>query len=284
MVTLGLVQMSMSADPAANLKKAAEKIAEAAGKGANIVVLPELFLLPYFCQHKGDTSAFTRAEPIPGPTTATLAEIAQKQRIVLIGGSIFEKADGRYFNTSPLFGPDGKLLGTYRKTHIPHDPDFYEQEYFAPGDTGVRVFATPFGNVAPLICYDQWFPEAARLATLKGAELIVYPTAIAEAENVPPVDPAIPEDWSAMWRAVQVGHAAANNVYVAAVNRVGTEGKMHFWGGSFVANPGGLVIAEAGDQEGTLLVTLDLGYVAKMQKSWRFLDGRKPSLYGDLSS
>jgi predicted amidohydrolase len=283
-VTLALIQMSM-VDPASeNLKKAEAMIAEAAGKGAQIVALPELFLGPYFCQRENDRSAFTRAEPIPGPHTQALSDIASKHGIILIGGSIFEaSASGKYFNTASIFGPDGALLGTYRKTHIPHDPDFYEQDYFASGDTGIRVIDTPLGKICVLICYDQWFPEAARIAALQGAELIVYPTAIGTADNVPPVDPAIPEDWEGMWRAAQVGHAAANNVYTAAVNRVGTEEKMHFFGGSFVADPGGRVVVKADDSEKVALATCDLSYVKKMQESWRFLKERRPEMYKKLT-
>lgn len=280
---IGLIQMSMQDNTEANLKKAEAMIGDAAAKGAEIVALPELFAESYFCQMPKDEGAFHRAEPMPGPKSERLSKAAATYKIVLIGGSIFEKAgDAKFYNTSCLYGPDGKLIGSYRKTHLPHDPDFYEQDYFSPGDTGVEVHDTPFGKIAVLICYDQWFPEFARIAALKGAELIVYPTAIATADNVPLVSPEIPENWEEMWRAVQVGHAAANNIYVAALNRVGTEGKMHFWGGSFVANPGGVVIAKADDREQVLLATLDLDYVKDMQKSWRFIAERRPEMYGGI--
>ncbi|MDD4319210.1 MAG: N-carbamoylputrescine amidase [Candidatus Peribacteraceae bacterium] len=283
-VTVGLVQMLPSEDAAASLAKASAMVREAADRDADIVVLPELFLGPYFCAKPGDAEAFLRAEPVPGPATQALSALAKKCGVVLIGGSIFEKAeDGKYFNTCPVFESDGTLLGAYRKTHIPHDPEFYEQDYFAPGDTGIKVFETSAGRIAPLICYDQWFPEAARIATLKGAELIVYPTAIATSPDIPPVTPEIPEDWELMWRSAQVGHAAANNVYVAAVNRAGREGPMHFWGGSFVADPGGRLLAKADDTEQVVLAACDLGHVHRMQESWRFLQERRPDMYGDLT-
>lgn len=282
-VKVALIQMSMVSDQKKNLEKVVRMIGEAAKKGANIVCLPELFLGLYFCQAEHDESAFNQAESIPGPTTQALSDVAKKHQIVLLGGSIFEKTSGKYYNTAPIFGPDGKLIGTYRKTHIPHDPDFFEQNYFSPGDTGIKVFETPFGKICVLICYDQWFPEMARMATLAGAELIVYPTAIGTVDDIAPVDPNIPEDWETMWRSAQVGHAAVNNVYVAALNRVGTEGKMHFWGGSFIANPGGRILAKADDSEQILIAECDFSYVKKMQESWRFLKERRPEMYGDIT-
>lgn len=282
-VKVALIQMGMVSDHKKNLGKALEMIGEAAKKGANIVCLPELFSGLYFCQKEHDDGAFNEAETIPGPTTQVLSEVAKKNGIVLVGGSIFEKASEKFYNTAMVFGPDGKLLGTYRKTHIPHDPDFFEQNYFSAGDTGIKVFETPFGKICVLICYDQWFPEAARIATLHGAELIVYPTAIGTGDDISPVDPNIPEDWEEMWRSAQVGHAAVNNVYVAALNRVGTEGKMHFWGGSFIANPGGKILAKADDSEQILIADCDFSYVKKMQDSWRFLKERRPDMYGDIT-
>ncbi len=281
---IGLIQMSMSDSVDANLKKASDMIAEAVSKGAKIVVLPELFLYPYFCQTPKDESFFALAETIPGTSTAALSAIAKHHGIVLVGGSIYEKSDGKRFNTSCVFGPDGGMIGTYRKSHIPHDPGFYEQDYFAPGDTGFRVHTTPFGKIAVLICYDQWFPEAARIATLQGAQLIVYPTAIGLPSDVPPVDPMIPENWEQQWRAVQVGHAAANNVYVATVNRVGDESTTHFWGGSFIANPGATILTQGNDKEQVLIAECDFSYVKKMQDAWRFLEERRTDLYGKLTT
>lgn len=280
-VTLGLVQMSMSDDASANLKKALAMIAEAKQKGADLVILPELFLSPYFCQRKDDKAALEHTEAIPGPTTKLLSEAAKQHEIVLIGGSIFEKgSDGKNYNTATIFERDGTLVGTYRKTHIPEDILYHEQHYFTPGDTGIRVFETSVGKIAPLICYDQWYPEAARIAALKGAELIVYPTAIGVIDEE--VEENITGDWETMWRSAQVGHAAVNNVYVASVNRVGKEGAITFWGGSFVADPTAKVLVKGDDKEGVLLATCDLSRVKPLQKAWRFLENRRPEAYGDL--
>jgi predicted amidohydrolase len=279
---LGLVQMSMTDSVERNLEKATGMIAEAVAKGAKIVVLPELFAGPYFCIREKDTAAFALAQPIPGPISEALGKAAAKHRIVLVGGSIYELEDKTRYNTACIFGPDGKMLGTYRKGHIPHDPGFYEQDYFVSGDEPIKVHDTPLGKIAVGICYDQWFPEFARIAALKGAELIVYPTAIGKAD-VPPVDPKIPEDWETMWRSVQVGHAAANSVYVAAANRVGDEGTTHFFGGSFIADPNARLLAKADDTEQVVTAEIDLSYPRKMQESWRFLLERRPDLYGDLT-
>lgn len=278
--TIGLVQMSMSDDAEANLDKALRMIDDAAKKGANIVVLPELFLGPYFCQKKNDKAAFALAEAMPGPTTTVLGSTAKKNKVVLIGGSIFEKSDGKYFNTTPVFGPDGALLGTYRKTHIPEDNLYHEQHYFSPGDTGIRVFETPFGKIAPLICYDQWYPEAARIATLAGAELIVYPTAIGVIDSN--VEENITGDWQQMWTNAQLGHAASNCVYVASVNRVGKEGAITFWGGSFIADPGSKILAKGDNKEGIILAQCDFSRVEPLQKAWRFLENRRPETYRKL--
>ncbi len=283
-VKLGLIQMSMTDSHDKNLKKAQNLIAEAASRGANMIALPELFSSLYFCRNEKDDDAFKHAEKINGYTNTALAACAKQHEIVLIGGSIFEKTDDeQYFNTSAVFGPEGEMLGTYRKTHIPHDPGFYEQNYFEKGDTGVRVFDTPLGKIAVLICYDQWFPEAARIAALKGAEILFYPTAIGD-PKLPPIDAAIPEDFETMWRSVQIGHAAANNVYVATINRVGTEGKTTFWGGSFVASPTATLLAKADDREQIVYADCDLSYVKKVQDAWRLLLERRPEMYGDLAS
>lgn len=280
-VTLGLVQMRCDAARDVNLARALDGVARAAARGANIVALPELFLGPYFCQRPDDKAAFGLAEPVPGPTAEALSAAARRHNVVLIGGSVFEKApDGRYYNTSLVFAADGSPIGTYRKTHIPEDALYHEQHYFSAGDTGVRVFDTGRGKVAPLICYDQWFPEAARIATLSAAELLVYPTAIGVIDDS--VEENITGDWEEMWRNVQVGHAAANNVYVAAVNRVGREGKLTFWGGSFVANPSGHVLAKAGCGEQILLADCDFSLVGELQRAWGFLRNRRPQAYGPL--
>ncbi len=280
-VTIGLIQMHSTASKEDNLKRALEKIDEAAKKGADIVALPELFLSQYFCQKKDDKKAFEETEPIPGPTIAALSEAAKKNGIVLVGGSIFEKADGKFYNTAPIFGPDGTLLTAYRKTHIPEDNLYHEQHYFEPGDTGIKVVDTKFGKICVLICFDQWFPEAARIATLQGAELIFYPTAIGVIDA--DVEENITGDWEQMWRNAQLGHAASNNVFVAAINRVGKEGSINFWGGSFIAGPASEVLAITDDKEDILLQTVDLARVKPLQDAWGFLRNRRPETYKPLT-
>ncbi len=281
-VTIGLVQMSMSKSADANLQKALQLIAEAKEKGADLVVLPELFLSPYFCQKKDDAAAFESTEPMPGPMTKALSEAAKKHSIVLVGGSIFEKgSDGKNYNTAPVFERDGSLIGMYRKTHIPEDILYHEQHYFAPGNTGISVFETSVGKIAPLICYDQWYPEAARIAALKGAEIIVYPTAIGTIDDN--VEENITGDWETMWRSVQVGHAASNCVYVAGVNRVGKEGAISFWGGSFVSDPSAKLLVKGDNKEGVFIAECDFSRVVPLQKSWRFLENRRPETYDLLT-
>jgi predicted amidohydrolase len=281
-VTVALIQMRCDATREVNLERAVQFIAAAVQRGAQLVVLPELFLGPYFCQRPADQTAFAHAEAVPGPTTAILAKAARAHGIVLVGGSLFEHAsDGRYYNTAPVFDADGRLAGTYRKTHIPEDILYHEQQYFTPGDTGIRVLGTAAGKLAPLICYDQWYPEAARMAALGGAEIIAYPTAIGIIDEA--VETNITGDWEQMWRSAQVGHAAVNNVYVAAVNRVGREGHITFWGGSFVADPSGAVLARAGADEEIVLAECDLARVPALQQAWRFLANRRPAVYGALT-
>jgi predicted amidohydrolase len=281
-VTLGLVQMSMEDSASHNMEKAVAMTRDAASRGAKIIALPELFLGPYFCIEAKNDAAFARAEAIPGASTEALASLAKECRIVLIGGSIYEIAGNTRYNTCCVFGPKGEILGQYRKLHIPHDPGFYEQDYFKSGDEPPLVVETPHGKIGVGICYDQWFPEFARIAALKGAELLVYPTAIGTAE-VEPVDAEIPENWEEKWRAAQVGHAASNDVYVAACNRVGDEGSTHFFGGSFIADPNARLLARGDDTEQILLADIDLAYPKKMQTSWRFLAERRPDTYGDLT-
>ena len=286
-VTIGLIQMKPRKTPEETLKMALKRIEEAArpssgSGGAQVVALPELFQSPYFCQKKDDNGAFDLAESLPGPTTKALSDAAKKHMIVLIGGSIFEKAnDGKFYNTKPVFGPDGTMLGTYRKTHIPEDILYHEQQYFAPGDTGIKVFDTPFGKICPLICYDQWYPEAARIAALKGAEIIFYPTAIGVVDEE--IEENITGDWEGMWRNAMLGHAASNNIFVAAINRVGKEDHITFWGGSFIAGPSSEVLMKAGNTEEIVMATVDLARVKPLQKSWRFLENRRPEMYGELT-
>ena len=279
---VALVQMACSDEPKQNLDKAIAKVQEAAHDGAQIVCLPELFLSPYFCQSKDDKEAFKRAESIPGPTTEVLAKLAKDLGIVLIAGSIFEKsADDQFFNSAAILGPDGSSLGLHRKVHIPEDPLFHEQHYFKSSDEGIRVFETPFGNISVLICFDQWFPEAARLASLQGAEIIFYPTAIGKIDEK--VEENITGDWQKMWTHVQLGHAAANNVYIASVNRVGREGDLDFWGASFIADPSSHILTQAKNQECIIQAECDFNKVKEMQEAWGFFRNRKPSAYSLLT-
>jgi N-carbamoylputrescine amidase len=279
---IALVQMACNEEPADNLARALEWVARASRLGAKLVVLPELFLSPYFCQRPDDRDAFTRAETIPGPSSDALSESARKNQVVLVGGSIFERTpEGKFYNTALVYEADGQLLGTYRKMHIPEDMLYHEQHYFTPGNTGIRVFATSVGRIAPLICYDQWYPEAARIATLQGAQILVYPTAIGVIDEE--VEQNITGDWELMWRSAQVGHAAVNNVIVAAVNRVGQEGAIRFWGGSFLADASAKVVAKADDKEQILFAECDPSRVASLQAAWRFLPNRRPSEYHKLT-
>ncbi len=279
-IRIGLIQMHCSSSREENLKRALEKISEAAAKGAHVVSLPELFQSLYFCQKKDDRDAFTHTEAIPGETTKALSEAARKLKITLVGGSIFEKSsNGKFYNTTPVFGPDGVLLGTYQKTHIPEDLRFHEQHYFSPGDTGIKVFETPFGKVAPLICFDQWFPEAARVAALQGAEILFYPTAIGNF-----ADEASGEgSWQDAWETVQRGHAIANNVFVAAVNRVGREDDLEFFGGSFICDAFGKVLARAGHEEEILLAECDLSMIPEVREGWGFFRNRRPETYEEIT-
>lgn len=273
------VQMSMGEDPAANLAHALALVDEAAGRGADLVALPELFTRRYFPQHGPTATALEFAEPIPGPTSDALAAAAARHRITIIG-SVYERVfPGLQFNTALVFGPDGTLLGRSRKTHIPDDPGYSEKYYFAPGDSDYPVFALLGERGLPTAigtCWDQWFPELARIVALKGAELIVYPTAIGS-------EPAYPYlDTHDAWRTVMRGHAIANALFVMAVNRVGTEGDLTFYGGSFVADPMGAVLAEAGSDEGLVEATLDLGEIARVRAVSTFFRDRRPETYGLL--
>jgi N-carbamoylputrescine amidase len=281
--TLGLVQMRMAADPADNLARAIRGIREAAGRGANVICLPELFLGPYFCQIE-DHRFFQLAEPIPGPTTATLGPIAAELGVVLIA-SLFEKrAEGLYHNTTAIIDADGRYLGKYRKMHIPDDPQFYEKFYFTPGDLGFRTWQTRHAKAGVLICWDQWYPEAARLTALSGAEILFYPTAIGW---LPPEKAEYGAAQQNAWETMQRSHAIANGVFVAAVNRVGleTEGAkgIEFWGGSFVADPGGRILAKAGQGEEVLVVPCDLGLVDVTRTHWPFLRDRRIDAYESIS-
>ncbi len=278
---VALVQMTMSNDPQVNLDVACAKIREAATRGAKIVCLPELFRSPYFCQ-KEDAAYFDLAEAIPGPSTEALGWEARRGAVVVVA-SIFERrAAGVFHNTSVVIGTDGSVLGMYRKMHIPDDPAYYEKFYFTPGDLGFRVFPTEFGNLGVLVCWDQWFPEAARLVTLRGADVIFYPTAIGWHPEEKAEQGAAQRD---AWRTVQRGHAIANGVYVAAVNRVGLETPagppgLEFWGTSFFCDPQGLMIAEGStDRVEILYGTVDPARIEDVRRNWPFLRDRRIDSY-----
>ena len=273
-VTIGLVQMKSAASIAANLARAESRVRSLAKRGAQIIALPELFLTPYFCQTK-DKKFFGLAEPVPGPSVRALQDIARRNKVVLTT-SVFEKGErGKCYNTAVVIDTDGKLRGTYRKMHIPDDPEnFYgEAYYFTPGNLGVRVFKTRFAKIATLICWDQWFPEGARVAAAKGAQIIFYPTAIGYQLKA---KSGINEAEHEAWQVIQRAHAIANTVFVAACNRVGLEHRLRFWGTSFVADPYGRVLAQAcTEKEEDVLVPCDLGVIDQMRKDWPFLAARK---------
>jgi N-carbamoylputrescine amidase len=281
---VGLVQMSMSADLAGNVDKACAQVRQAAGLGAKVVCLPELFRSPYFCQAE-DAALFALAEPIPGPSTEALGWEARRSGVVVLA-SIFERrAPGLCHNTTAVIGTDGAILGKYRKMHIPDDPGYFEKFYFAPGDLGFHVVPTQHGNLGVLICWDQWFPEAARLTALSGADVIFYPTAIGWHPAEKAAQGAAQHD---AWRTVQRGHAIANGVYVAAVNRVGLETPtgppgLEFWGGSFLCDPQGVMLAEASaEREEILLGTVDPARIEDVRRDWPFLRDRRVDAYQGL--
>ena len=273
--------MSAGQDVKLNLAKAEERIAAAAKKGAAIVCLQELFRSLYFPQVE-DAAHFKLAEPIPGPTTDALGRLAKKKKIVIVASLFEERSAGIYHNTAVVIGSDGAIVGRYRKMHIPDDPGFYEKFYFTPGDLGFLSFGTEAGKLGVLICWDQWFPEAARLTALAGAEILFYPTAIGWL----PTEPReVAEAQRAAWQLVQRAHAVTNGVYVAVANRVGREGKLKFWGSSFVAAPSGEIIAQAGiDREEILIARCDLDKIAEARQSWPFLRDRRIDAYTGLSS
>lgn len=278
--TIGLVQSRGFATKKASLDRHLALATEAAKRGAQIVCLQELFLTPYFCKRE-DTALFDLAEPVPGKTTDTLCKLAKRHRIVIIA-SLFEKrGPGLYHNTAAVIDADGRFLGKYRKMHIPEDPGFNEKFYFTPGDLGYRVWDTKHGKIGVLICWDQWYPEAARLAALGGAELLFYPTAIGWLKGE---KKQLGKAQHCAWETVQRGHAVANGCYLAAVNRVGTEEDTEFWGQSFVANPYGEIVAKASpDREEVLLAECDPALVENFRRIWPFFRDRRIDTYSDLA-
>ncbi|HEY5078218.1 MAG TPA: carbon-nitrogen hydrolase [Opitutaceae bacterium] len=284
-VTLGLLQHACSDDPAANLKKTLSLAEEAARRGANIICTQELFRSQYFCQSE-DHRNFSLAEKVPGPTTEAFQELATRRGVVVVA-SLFEKrASGLYHNTAAVIDADGSLLGIYRKMHIPDDPLYYEKFYFTPGDTGFRAWKTRFGKIGVLICWDQWYPEAARLTALQGAEILLYPTAIGWHPREKAKLGAVQHD---SWETIQRSHAIANGCYVAVCNRVGRErpagGRgIEFWGQSFVAGTSGQLLARASKAtQEILLAEVDLAAVDSTRTYWPFLRDRRIDAYGDLT-
>ncbi|HEX5413675.1 MAG TPA: carbon-nitrogen hydrolase [Terriglobia bacterium] len=278
---VGLVQMACGAEPRKNLRRAIKGIQAAASKSAAVVCLPELFASTYFCQRE-DASIFDLAESIPGPITMALGAVARKARVTVIAPIFERRAAGIYHNSVAVIAGDGKIAGLYRKMHIPDDPGYYEKFYFTPGDLGFRVIDTTVGPVAPLICWDQWFPEAARLVALEGANVIFYPTAIGWHPHEKQRYGAAQLD---AWKTIQRGHAIANGVYVAVVNRVGHEktaegAGIAFWGSSFMVDPQGVVVAEASrDREEVLIAEVNLKHLEDVRRNWPFLRDRRTDAY-----
>jgi len=279
-VNIGLLQLSCEKEVERNFVKTEDKIREAASKGAQIICLQELFRSLYFCDVE-DYENFKLAEPIPGPSTDALSKLAKELGVVIIA-SLFEKrAEGLYHNTTAVLDADGAYLGKYRKMHIPDDPGFYEKFYFTPGDTGYRIFETKFAKIGVLICWDQWYPEAARITALMGAEVLFYPTAIgwAHAQDAETND----EQYNA-WQTIQRGHAVANGIHVVSVNRVGNEGPMKFWGGSFVSNPFGRLLYKASHEaEEVHVQEINLAKTDNYRTHWPFLRDRRIDSYQPIT-
>jgi len=288
---IALIQMSCGPGPEANLAKAADSVAEAARAGADLICLPELFGAQYFCQRE-DHALFDLAESIPGPTTVRLGEVAREHKVVVIASLFERRAAGLYHNTAAMIERDGSITGLYRKMHVPDDPLYYEKFYFTPGDLGFRAFDTSAGRVGTLVCWDQWYPEGARLTALQGANVLFYPTAI----GWHPAEKAeYGEAQYSAWQTMQRAHAIANGVYVGAVNRVGheygdvrgnkVEGLgLEFWGGSFIADPFGRVIAQAPhDAETILYAEIDLKLLEDTRRNWPFLRDRRIDAYGGIT-
>lgn len=273
-VSIGLIQMQMAADHDENLSKAVKMIGEAAREGSEIVCLPELFVSKYFPQRKASEE---KPALIPNPVTGALSKAAKDNHVVLVGGSIYEKSGKKCYNTSILFDERGRILGKYRKVHVPQDPSFYEQDYFSSGSS-FEVFRTKYCKIGLLICFDQWYPEPARIEKLKGADIIFYPTAIGWVKGIKPVE----GDWHGAWEKVQIGHAISNSVTIVAVNRVGIEDDMTFWGGSFVCDQFGKVLVRGNDKEGVFIAKCDLSLGKNIEDGWGFIRNRKPTSYKRL--
>ena len=277
-ITVGLVQMACSPEADKNLTSAIESICAAAKKGAQIICLPELFLTQYFCQTE-DTQNFSLAEPLPGPTSETLSKLAKELEIVLVVPLFEKRTQGIYHNTAIVIDADGSVAGTYRKMHIPDDPCFFEKFYFTPGDTGFKCFPTRFGRVGVLICWDQWFPEAARLTSLSGAQFLFYPTAIGYQDE----DAKESIQQITAWETIQRSHAISNGVFLGSVNRVARENALTFWGRSFICNPFGKVIGQAENEPQTVIAQCSLPEIESVRQNWPFLRDRRVDAYQGLS-
>ena len=282
---VGLVQMAMSPDPAANLDRALSAIREAAAAGAGVVCLPELFRSPYFCQRE-DPRLFDLAEPVPGPTTEAVGAAARQEGVVVVAPVFERRAPGLYHNSAVVIDATGEAVGLYRKMHIPDDPAYYEKFYFTPGDLGFRAFDTRAGRIGTLICWDQWYPEGARLTALQGAVILFFPTAIGWHPGEKEAHGAVQRD---AWRTIQRSHAIANGVYVAAVNRVGHEKPseggpgLEFWGSSFLCDPFGVVVAEASpEREEVVVGEVDLDRLEDVRRNWPFLRDRRTDAYAGI--
>lgn len=285
-VIIGLVQMRCSADPQDNIRRAVEQAGEAARGGAQIICLPELFRSQYFCQQE-DAALFDLAESVPGPSTDALGQVARRTGSVILVPVFERRAPGLYHNSVVTIGETGEILGLYRKLHIPDDPAYYEKFYFTPGDRGFQVIHTNMGRIGTLICWDQWYPEAARLTVLQGADVLFYPTAIGWHPSEKTQEGEVQRD---AWQTIQRGHAIANGVFVAVVNRVGFEraqegtAGLEFWGSSFICDPFGTIVAQASiDKEEVVLREIDLGRIEHVRRNWPFLRDRRIDVYGGLT-
>lgn len=284
--TIGVLQLALSADPEENQRKTLSWVAQAARQGAQVICLPELYRSHYFCQSE-ESKLFDLAETIPGPSTQAFQQAARELQVSIVVPLFEKRAPGLYHNSAVIIDAGGEILGTYRKMHIPDDPAFYEKYYFTPGDLGFQTFATKFGRIGTLICWDQWYPEGARLTALQGAEVLFYPTAIGW-------HPSEKERYGAAqrdsWVTIQRSHAIANGVYVAAANRIGLERPLpgsdglQFWGSSFICDPQGVVLTQGSeDREEILLAEVDLGHLETIRRNWPFLRDRRIDAYGAIS-
>lgn len=277
-VTLGLVQLSCSENIENNISKTVDHIRTASKNGADIILLQELFNTTYFCREMDDRF-FDWSEAIPGPVSEKLCTLATELDAVIVAPYFERRAPGVYHNSLIVIDADGTLMGKYRKKHIPDDPSFYEKYYFTPGEDEYQVFDTKYAKIGPLICWDQWYPEAARITALKGAEILVYPTAIG---TLPDEDEAMGKEFLEAWQTIQRSHAIANGCFVASINRVGVEGEVSFWGHSFVAGPFGQMLAEAGKDEEVLISNINLSKIEKQRQIWPFFRDRRIDTYGPI--